>query len=87
MNDFCVEGLYLQKVADVTGVPVENLAKLRDEGLLNEREARNKQIRDDCHALLKTGKFTVPQIYERIAATINWHRLDSGRLEASGVIF
>ena len=37
MNDFYIEGLYLQKVADISGVPVEYVVKMRDRQLLDEK--------------------------------------------------
>ena len=71
MNDFYIEGLYLQKVADISGVPVEYVVKMSDRQLLDEKEVRNMLIRYDCHALLLTHKFTERQIYERIAGIYN----------------
>ena len=71
MNDFFIEGLYLQKVADVSGIPVEYVAKMRDMQLLDEYEVRNMLLRHDCHALLMTQKFTDKQVYERLAGIYN----------------
>lgn len=71
MNEFYVEGLYAQKVSDITGVPVEYVIKMRDKQLLNESEVRNTLIRYDCNALLATKKFTERQIFERLAGIYN----------------
>ena len=71
MNDFYIEGLYAQKVADISGVPVEYIIKMRDEQFLDEQEVRNALIRYDCHALLQTRKFTERQIYDRLAGIYN----------------
>lgn len=71
MNDFYIEDLYLQKVADVTGVPVDYVTMMRDKQMLDEQEVRNILIRHDCHALLQTHKFTERQIYDRLAGIYN----------------
>lgn len=71
MNEFCIEGLYMQKVADISGIPVEYVAKMRDRQLLDEQEVRNMLIRYDCHALLCTQKFTERQVYDRLAGIYN----------------
>nr|DAD87535.1 MAG TPA: DNA-directed RNA polymerase [Siphoviridae sp. ctAUQ2] len=71
MNDFYIEGLYVQKVADISGIPVEYVVKMRDRQLLDEQEVRNMLIRYDCHALLLTQKFTERQVYDRLAGIYN----------------
>jgi len=71
MNDFCIEGLYAQKIADISGVPVEYIVKLRDRQLLDEQEVRNMLIRYDCNALLKTKKLSDRQVYDTIAGIYN----------------
>ena len=71
MNNFCVDGLYAQKAADVCGIPVENILRMRDRHFLDEQELRNYLIRYDCYALLKTKKFTEQQIYERLSGIYN----------------
>lgn len=71
MNDFYVEGVYIQKIADISGVPVEYVVKMRDRQLLDEQEVRNMLIRYDCNALIMTHKFTERQIYDRIAGIYN----------------
>lgn len=71
MNNFCIEGLYAQKIADISGVPVEYIIKLRDRQLLDEQEARNMLIRYDCNALLKTRKYTDREIYDIVAGIYN----------------
>ena len=71
MNNFYVEGLYIQKIADISGVPVNYVLKLRDKQLLNERAVRDMLIRYDCYALLKTEKFTDMQVYSKLAGIYN----------------
>ena len=71
MNDFYIEGLYVQKAADISGVPAEYIVRLRDKQLLDEQGLRNALIRYDCNALLATGKFTERQIYDRLAGIYN----------------
>lgn len=59
--------LYAQKIADVTHIPYPYIIALRDNGLLNQKEARDKLIRHDYWNLVKTNKFTKNQIIEKLA--------------------
>lgn len=71
MNDFYIENLYAQKIADISGVPVEYVIKLRDRQLLDEQEARNMLIRYDCNALMKTRKYTDREVFDIVAGIYN----------------
>lgn len=59
--------LFAQKIADVTHIPYPYILALRDNGLMNQKEARDKLIRYDYLQLQKTKKFTRNQIVEKLA--------------------
>lgn len=69
MKTFNVHGLYAQKIADVCEIPVEYVHKLRDKELLDEKKVRDKLIKNDFYALLKSGKLTEKQILDTLAFT------------------
>ena len=59
--------LYAQKISDITNIPYPYIIALRDNGLLNQKEARDKLIRHDYWKLMKTNKFTHNQILEKLS--------------------
>ena len=71
MNNFYLESLYAQKIADMTCVPVEYILKLRDRQFLNETKVRNTLIVYDYELLKRTGKFTREQLCEKIGGIYN----------------
>lgn len=66
-REFFIEDLYLQKLADITDIPVEYVSKMRDKGMLNVKGVRDMLLRYDHEALLKTGQFTEEQISDRLS--------------------
>ena len=58
MSDAQIYDLYAQKISDITNIPYPYIIALRDNGLLNQKEARDKLIRHDYWKLMKTNKFT-----------------------------
>jgi hypothetical protein len=67
MSTAQIYGMFAQKLADITNVPLSCIESLRDCGVLNEKEARDKLIRSDYWALVKTKKFTHNQILEKLS--------------------
>ena len=61
MSDAQIYDLYAQKISDITNIQYPYIIVLRDNGLLNQKEARDKLIRYDYWKLMKTNKFTVIQ--------------------------
>jgi hypothetical protein len=59
--------LYAQKLSDITNIPYPYIISLRDNGLLDQKEARDKLIRHDYWKLVKTNKFTHNQILEKLS--------------------
>ena len=47
MSDAQIYDLYAQKISDITNIPYPYIIVLRDNGLLNQKEARDKLIRYD----------------------------------------
>ena len=47
MSDAQIYDLYAQKISDITNIPYPYIIALRDNGLLNQKEARDKLIRHD----------------------------------------
>ena len=62
-----IDDLYAQKISDITNIPYPYIIALRDNGLLNQKEARDKLIRHDYWKLMKTNKFTHNQILEKLS--------------------
>ena len=56
MSDAQIYDLYAQKISDITNIPYPYIIALRDNGLLNQKEARDKLIRHDYWKLMKTNK-------------------------------
>ena len=54
MSDAQIYDLYAQKISDITNIPYPYIIALRDNGLLNQKEARDKLIRHDYWKLMKT---------------------------------
>ena len=67
MSDAQIYDLYAQKISDITNIPYPYIIVLRDNGLLNQKEARDKLIRYDYWKLMKTNKFTHNQILEKLS--------------------
>ena len=67
MSDAQIYDLYAQKISDITNIPYPYIIALRDNGLLNQKEARDKLIRHDYWKLMKTNKFTHNQILEKLS--------------------
>ena len=67
MSDAQIYDLYAQKISDITNIPYPYIIELRDNGLLNQKEARDKLIRHDYWKLMKTNKFTHNQILEKLS--------------------
>ena len=65
MSDAQIYDLYAQKISDITNIPYPYIIVLRDNGLLNQKEARDKLIRHDYWKLMKTNKFTHNQILNK----------------------
>ena len=42
MSDAQIYDLYAQKISDITNIPYPYIIALRDNGLLNQKEARDK---------------------------------------------
>lgn len=58
--------LFAQKISDITHIPYPYIIALRDNGLMNQKEARDKLIRHDYRQLMRTKKFTHNQIVEKL---------------------
>ena len=68
MSDAQIYDLYAQKISDITNIPYPYIIALRDNGLLNQKEARDKLIRHDYWKLMKTNKFnTQPEYLKNIS--------------------
>lgn len=59
--------LYAQKVADITHIPYPYIIALRDQGMLDQKAARDRLIYHDYWKLVKTKKLTENQILEKLA--------------------
>ena len=79
MSDAQIYDLYAQKISDITNIPYPYIIALRDNGLLNQKEARDKLIRHDYWKLMKTNKFTHNQILEKLSGIydVNVGNVDS----------
>lgn len=77
MSDAQIYDLYAQKISDITNIPYPYIIVLRDNGLLNQKEARDKLIRYDYWKLMKTNKFTHNQILEKLSGIydVNKHKI------------
>ena len=71
MSDAQIYDLYAQKISDITNIPYPYIIALRDNGLLNQKEARDKLIRHDYWKLMKTNIFTHNQILHLISSFFN----------------
>lgn len=67
MSKNIIYDLYLQKVADTTGIPVEYVTAMRDNGMMNQQRTREILIRHDYHTLTRTKKFSNAQIITKLA--------------------
>ena len=47
MSDAQIYDLYAQKISDITNIPYSYIIALRDNGLLNQKEARDVYKRQD----------------------------------------
>ena len=52
MSDAQIYDLYARKISDITNIPYPYIIALRDNGLLNQKEARDKLIRHDYWKLM-----------------------------------
>ena len=55
MTNESEELTYMERIARVTGIPLEYIQKFQDLGLMNEIEARNALIRSEYFQLKKEG--------------------------------
>lgn len=62
---------YAQKIADVCHVPYTSVLALREQGCLDLKVCRDRLIRHDYWALLKTSKLNNQQIFERLQGMYN----------------
>lgn len=63
--------LYAQKIADITHIPYPYIVALRDQGILDQKAARDKLIFHDYWKLVKTKQFTEKQIIEKLSGVYN----------------
>lgn len=67
MNSNIIHDIFLQKVADISGVPVEYVMKLRDKGMLDQQRTRELLMRHDYYALHRSGKIKKKLIVQKLA--------------------
>jgi len=66
MNDNIINDIFLQKVADITDVPVEYVQKMRDKGMLDQQCIYELLIHHDYHRLRCGGKLRSPQVIGKL---------------------
>lgn len=66
---YVVEDIYAQKLSDICNIPAEYIYALRDNGLMNQKEARNKLIRHDFRIMVDMKKYTQEQIFGSLSDT------------------
>lgn len=74
-NDNIIHDIFLQKLADITGVPAEYVQKLRDKGMLDQQRIRDLLIQRDYWALYRTKKLRSPQIVDKLT---NFYHISAG---------
>lgn len=67
--------LYAQKIADITHIPYPYIIALRDQGILDQKAARDKLIFHDYWKLAKTKQLTDKQIIEKLSGMYNVNKL------------
>jgi len=77
MNDNIINDIFLQKVADITDVPVEYVQKMRDKGMLDQQRIYELLIRHDYHRLRCGGKLRSPQV---IGKLIDFYQVNANKV-------